>query len=111
MAKRVIVIMLILLSLFSLSDTAYAGDAVKKLGRGFCNVATFVFELPLQVSRVNNSDGPMAGVTYGAAKGLAMMLVRAYVGAYEIITFPFPVPKDFKPILTDPEFMFEEQIW
>ena len=106
---------LILLSVFALiialASPAYCGDPVKKLGRGLCNIGTFIFELPLQISRVNQSDGPMAGCTWGVLKGIGMSGVRLMAGAYETVTFPFPVPKDYEPILKDPEFMFEEQNW
>ncbi|MDP2913597.1 MAG: exosortase system-associated protein, TIGR04073 family, partial [Candidatus Omnitrophota bacterium] len=100
-----------LLFIVNMPGAAHGDDYLKKLGRGICNLVTFPFEIPLQISRVNNSDGPMAAVTYGMLKGVGMTIVRAYVGAYEVVTFPFPVPKYFRPILTDPEFMFEEKSW
>lgn len=111
MAKKIIFAGLILMLMLSLSAPAYADDAVKKLGRGLCNICTFPIELPFQVSRINNSDGPSAAMTYGVVKGITMMVCRLSVGVYETITFPFPVPSGYKPILTDPEFMFEEKSW
>lgn len=111
MNKKLIIIGLLFILMSGFASPAYCGDAVKKLGRGVCNLITFPLEFLLQISRVNNTDGPMAGVTYGALKGTGMLIVRAAVGAYEVITFPFPFPKDYAPILTDPEFMFEEKSW
>lgn len=87
------------------------GNPIKKLGRGLCNCGTFPFELPMQMSKVHMTDGPFAGWTWGILKGMGMMAVRAVVGVYEVATFPFPLPACYKPILTDPEFMFEEQTW
>jgi len=111
MGKKVFVIGLIFLLAVSFAMPAYCDDALKKLGRGICNVLTCPAELFLQPSRVNNSDGPMAGFTYGIIKGVAMMGLRAVIGVYEVATFPIPVPKNYEPILKDPEFVFEEQNW
>jgi putative exosortase-associated protein (TIGR04073 family) len=85
-------------------------DAWKKLGRGACNMVTFPFELFNQVSKVNTTDGPMAAWTWGLVKGVGMTGFRALVGVYEVVTFPMPIPEGYKPILTDPEFFFEDQI-
>ncbi|MCX5686721.1 MAG: exosortase system-associated protein, TIGR04073 family [Candidatus Omnitrophica bacterium] len=111
MAKRFVLIGVIILLVASFAMPAYCDDSLKKLGRGVCNIGTCPVELFLQTSRVNNSDGPMAAFTYGVMKGVAMMCVRAVVGVYEVATFPIPVPKNYEPILKDPEFMFEDQNW
>lgn len=87
------------------------GTALEKLGRGIANSISFPFEIPLQMSKVNVSDGPLAGLTWGLLKGLGMAGVRACVGVYEIVTFPFPMPECYAPILKDPEYMFEDQNW
>jgi len=80
-------------------------DPMKKLARGGCNMLTFPLELYYQFKEVNTYDGPVAAATWGLAKGFFMSGVRLVVGAYEIVTFPIPIPKDYEPILTDPEFM------
>jgi putative exosortase-associated protein (TIGR04073 family) len=85
-------------------------DAWKKLGRGVCNMATFPLELPSQISKTNLTDGPMAAFTWGLLKGVGMTGLRALVGVYETVTFPMPLPERYEPILTDPEFFFEDQI-
>ena len=112
MAKKMILVGLIVF-LFAVAFAApgYCDDPLKKLGRGLCNLATFPFELCLQTSRVNQTDGPMAGATWGVLKGIGMGVARLMTGAYETITFPFPLPADYVPILKDPEFMFEDQNW
>lgn len=83
------------------------GDPLKKLGRGLANLLTFPIEIPNQISKTNNCDGPMAAATYGLVKGVVMGTFRAVVGAYEVVTFPVPLPEGYKPILTDPEYMLE----
>jgi putative exosortase-associated protein (TIGR04073 family) len=90
---------------------ASCDPALKKLGRGICNMLTFPWEMVEQVKRVNVSDGPFAAFTYGILKGAVMTCTRAAVGVYETATFLIPFPKDYKPILKDPEFVFEDMNW
>ncbi|MCX5678475.1 MAG: exosortase system-associated protein, TIGR04073 family [Candidatus Omnitrophica bacterium] len=84
------------------------GDPLRKLGRGLANCLTFPIEIPNRISDVNNSDGPMAAVTYGLVKGTVMSLFRAMIGAYEVLTFPIPFPGGYRPIIKDPEFILED---
>jgi putative exosortase-associated protein (TIGR04073 family) len=78
-----------------------------KLGRGICNMATFFLEVPEQISRVNSSDGPFAASTVGILKGIGSAIGRAGVGVFETLTFMFPVPKNYEPVLKDPEYFLE----
>lgn len=111
MSKKLVLAGLIFMLTISIVNTAYCDDALRKLGRGVCNVVTSPYEIVYQTSQVNNSDGAFAAFTVGILKGFSMILVRAAVGVYEVVTFPFPVPKEYKPILKDPEFFFEDQNW
>jgi len=99
---------MILLFVSGLAPSADAGSPVKKLGRGACNVITCPLELPEQMVRVYDPNGPFAAITYGLIKGVLMTGARGAVGIYEIVTFPFPVPAKYAPILTDPEFFLED---
>lgn len=109
--KKYITIAVILILMVSITSPAYCDDALRKFGRGLCNIITSPLELFEQIKRVNTSDGPLASITYGTLKGVGMIAVRAVVGVYEVVTFPIPFPKHYKPILKDPEFFFEETIW
>ena len=111
MAKKIFLTGLMFLFMVSFLTPAYCDDAIKKLGRGISNVITCPFELFAQPSDVNNSDGPVAAGTYGVLKGVAMTGVRGLVGVYEIATFLLPFPKGYRPILTNPEFFFEDMNW
>ena len=93
------------------SETCPDGNALQKLGRGACNCITFPFEIPMQMGKTHETDGPFAGWTYGLLKGVGMAGVRAAVGIYEVATFPIPCPAGYQPILTNPEYMFEDQTW
>jgi len=42
-------------------------------------------------------------MTVGVAVGLGKFVARELVGAYEIVTAPFPIPRDYAPVLS-PEF-------
>ncbi len=107
MTKKLFLIVLISLFIITLTAPAFCDDAFKKLGRGVANMVTFPMEVPEQMSRTNNSDGPFAGATVGVIKGLGWAVGRALVGVYETATFLIPYPKDFKPVLNDPEYFFE----
>ena len=111
MTRTILIVVLILSFAVITAAPAYSDDALRKLGRGVCNAVTCPFEIPLQMSRTNQSDGPFAGVTYGFIKGVGMMTLRALVGVYETVTFPIPLPRHYKPILSDPEFFFEDMNW
>ncbi len=112
MTNKIVLIGLILFLLAAVfTAPGYCDDAVKKLGRGLCNMGTFPCEVFLQVSRVNNTDGPLAAATWGILKGVGMSIFRLGVGVYEVATFPIPGPEHYGPILTDPEFVMEESNW
>jgi putative exosortase-associated protein (TIGR04073 family) len=45
-------------------------------------------------------------MTIGLAKGVGMTIVRTGAGVYETVTFPFPIPEGYGPVL-EPEFVFK----
>ncbi|MCM8790879.1 MAG: exosortase system-associated protein, TIGR04073 family [Candidatus Omnitrophica bacterium] len=87
------------------------GGPLKKLGRGAANFLTFPYEIPYRIGEANKSDGPYAAFTVGVVKGLTMSVYRALIGAYEILSFPLPIPEGYRPIITDPEFFFEQETY
>lgn len=107
MMKRLFFAAFILSLILSSATPAFCDDALTKLGRGLCNMVTFPLEFPEQISRVNNSDGPFAASTVGVLKGVGWMVARACVGLYETVTFAFPCPKNYEPVLRDPEYFLE----
>lgn len=119
MYRKLISACLIFLFVFSAIGVAYCEEpiskekntAIRKLGRGVANILTFPLEVPHQISDVSNIEGPTAGLTYGLFKGIVMMVVRLGSGLYETVTFMAPVPPDYKPLLTDPEFFLEDKSW
>jgi putative exosortase-affiliated protein, TIGR04073 family len=107
MVKRSIFAIIALSVIISFATPAFCGDAATKLGRGMSNMATFALEIPEQISRSNNSDGPFAACTVGVLKGLGCAVGRACVGVYEAATFMFPGSKNYEPVLNDPEYFLE----
>jgi len=114
MVKKLFLAAVILSLILSSAMPAFCDDfttkldgPATKLGRGLCNIVTFPLEIPEQISRVNRSDGPFAASTVGVLKGLGWAVGRACVGVFEAATFIFPAPKNYEPILKDPEYFLE----
>ena len=87
------------------ASVCFAQDAFTKLGRGVANTLTGWVELPKNIYNTSVEDNAFAGMTLGLAKGAGMTLVRTGAGIFEIATFPFPLPENYKPIL-EPEYVF-----
>ncbi len=104
-----LVLVVLLVSNFILARDCFAQDPLKKLGRGISNLCLGWIEIFTTIEDTGKSDGIVGAVTYGVLKGLAKGIQRTFVGAYETITFPIPAPKDYKPILTKPEFVLGKE--
>jgi len=79
----------------------------KKFGRGFINGTTFWLELPLAWYHYADQRDPFTMFFYGTADGIVQSADRAGGGAYEIVTFPIPSPRYYKPVLV-PETLFDD---
>ena len=76
--------------------------AANKLARGLTNVVTGWVEIPKRVNETTNQSGALSGFTWGLARGLGHGFVRTIGGGYETITFPFPAPPGYQPIIQPP---------
>lgn len=103
-----LIIVVVMLMVVAIASSSYAQDPAKKLGRGLANILTGWVELPKNIYDVSVEDNPLAGLTIGLAKGIGMTIVRTGAGIYEVVTFPFPIPEDYGPVL-EPEFVFSEE--
>ncbi len=106
--KNLVVVLLVMGLFFSFTLAVHANGPVKKLGRGAANVVTSPFELTKCMGDTKAEKGVFAGLTWGVLKGAVNIVKRAVVGVYEIATFPIPLPKDYEPILEDPEFFLQK---
>lgn len=80
----------------------------QKALRGATNLSLgLVLEWPRTIYYETKKQGPLLGIPAGFLAGFGLGLMRTAVGAYELLTFPFAVPDDYKPILT-PDFPFEQ---
>lgn len=89
----------------SFSTVCLAHDPFTKLGRGVANTLTGWVEVPKNIYSTSVEKNAFAGVTLGLAKGTGLGIVRTSAGIYEIATFPFPLPQNYRPIL-EPEYVF-----
>ena len=85
-----------------------AYGAADKLVRGITNVITAPLELPRQIRRRTKGDNTFRGWSLGASRGLGYTIVRFAAGAYEVLTFPAPAPKQYAPVI-EPEYVWEEE--
>ncbi len=80
----------------------------QKALRGATNLSLgLVLELPRMIYYETRAQGPLLGIPAGFLAGFGLGLMRTAVGAYELLTFPIPLPDDYKPILS-PRFPFEQ---
>ena len=78
-----------------------------KLFRGVANLTTGWMEIPKQMIQTSNEKGFWKGISWGFAKGLGWAMGRTATGAYEIVTFPFPIPEDYHPVI-HPEYVLSD---
>ena len=95
----------------ALADEDYsnhaARGAITKLFRGIVNATTGWIEIPKQISLEWQNAGAGRGATVGFAKGIGWAIARSVMGAYEIVTFPVPVPEGYRHIM-DPEYVLSD---
>ncbi len=92
----------------SSAQVDYGTGVGQKLGRGLGNVAFGWLEIPKGIQDVGDQRNFIAGLTWGPLQGIGKALVRTVAGAYEVATFPVPLPPNFEPLLK-PDFVLEDQ--
>jgi putative exosortase-associated protein (TIGR04073 family) len=80
--------------------------ATRKFGRGLAGLTLGVLELPGNIAQEWRNDGPLSGLTIGFIMGLAKIPARTLVGAYELVSAPFPLPAGYEAPLA-PEYPWE----
>ena len=84
------------------------GKAFTKFTRGFINLVTGWVEIPKRVHETSQGSGAAAGFTWGLLRGLGYGFIRTAGGLYELVTFPFPAPPGYVPVI-DPEYVFTDE--
>lgn len=72
----------------------------RKAGRGITNLGLGWLELVYQpyYLRAEGNQIPVALVG-GVIKGLVYGVARTFVGVYDTLTFPFPIPEGYMPVM------------
>jgi len=102
---KIMFVCCVIIAMVGMATQCYAQDPVKKLGRGLANILTGWVELPKNIYDTSVEENVLSGLTMGLAKGVGMTIVRTGAGVYETVTFPFPIPEDYQPVL-EPEYVF-----
>jgi len=105
--KKGIIMFVAIIAIVGIATACYAQDPGKKLMRGLANIVTGWVELPKNIYDTSVEDNIFSGLTIGLAKGVGMTIVRTGAGIYETVTFPFPIPEEYAPVL-EPEYVFSE---
>lgn len=114
MKKPRVFLILLCLIFTAIATPAYAEDPGlfeqigTKLVRGVANLTTGWVELPKQIYVVGTNEGWLTGALRGPFDGMGMFFARTISGAYEILTFPVPVPPGYRPMLR-PEYVWEPE--
>ena len=85
-----------------------AGKAFTKFTRGFINIVTGWVEIPKRVQETSYNSGAAAGYTWGILRGIGHGFIRTLAGCYELLTFPFPAPPGYEPVI-QPEYIFTNE--
>jgi len=80
-----------------------------KFIRGAANFTTGWMELPKQVYLVGQREGWVTGALRGPIDGLGMFIARTIGGAYEVLTFPIPLPPQYQPML-HPDYVWQPEL-
>ena len=104
--KRALVLSVGLLLSFPASAHASDANPIGKLSRGAINVLTGWVEIPKNIGDNKQKAGWGAALTWGVLSGVGYGFVRTVAGAYEVLTFPFPAPPGYAPVM-QPEFVFD----
>ena len=103
-----IIICVVALMILNIASASYAQDMGKKLYRGVINIVSGWIELPQNIYDAAAEHDFASGIIFGFPKGSWMAILRTGSGIYDTLTFPFPIPKGYGPVL-EPEFVFKDK--
>jgi len=75
--------------------------------RGLVNFTLGWIEVPKQIYLVGHHEGWLVGVIRGPIDGLGMFIARTVAGAYELLTFPIPLPPQYQPMVK-PDYVWQD---
>lgn len=95
-------------SLVSQEVKAVFEKIATKLVRGLVNFTTGWVEVPKQIYLVGRHEGWATGALRGPIDGFGMFIARTLAGAYEVLTFPLPIPPNYQPML-QPDYVWQQK--
>ena len=100
--KTLLTLIMAAILLLSATTNIQADTAAQKFGRGLAGMTCGFLEVPGNIVKDTQAEGAV-GFPIGLFKGVGMLVSRELVGVYEFITAPFPIPANYRPILS-PEY-------
>jgi putative exosortase-associated protein (TIGR04073 family) len=89
------------------AQIAAEGTPVRKLQRGFLNIALSPIEISNELAKEKKVESAIPSWFFtGLGRGGAFMVGRALAGVYDMVTAPFPLPSGYAPLVY-PEFAWE----
>ena len=77
-----------------------SNKALTKFSRGMTNIATSPGEFVAQIpAAMEQSPDYLTGFIMGIGRGIGYTFLRFGAGIYDVATFPFPGPTDYKPTI------------
>ncbi|MFQ5953331.1 MAG: exosortase system-associated protein, TIGR04073 family [Candidatus Omnitrophota bacterium] len=105
--RRSFIVLTSVFLVFSFILPVFADGPGDKLRRGAVNFVLSPLEVPdgvWQYWQTGELSQFLPGATWGLGLGVFNCVKRFLAGVYEIVTFPIPIPKDYKPLINEPEF-------
>jgi len=106
MNKKLVLVLSLLFAicLFTNIESHAAKNPGEKLARGVMNMWNSHKEVFDNVHESIYYEGPL-GLFTGLIKGARGFLARFFSGAYDTLTFPVPIPRNYEPLI-QPELNF-----
>jgi len=84
---------------FAATQMEPKGTMMRKFQRGFINIGMSPIEISHELHKEKRTDAYLPTWFTGAFRGSAFMVGRALSGAYDLVTFPIPLPSGYEPLL------------
>lgn len=88
-------------------ESSLMAHITRKFLRGCGNVAFGWCEIPRNIHIAIEDLDPLTGTIVGTVKGMGHAVVRTSWGVWEVVTFPIPVPSEYRNVVK-PEFIWQD---
>lgn len=93
-------------------QSTFGRNPVQKFARGLFYIASSIFLVPKEIVQVGGDTEPfymcsLKGPLVGGAQGAYEMLRQIGAGVFDILTFPSPAGRDWKPLF-EPETLYPQ---